>query len=105
LEYPTTLLSGVPSKEAQHRTPAAEFFHILSRLSLSLYTNPNLPSSLYQLINPKPDPKFILGDIGKALTDDDTNTTASALMGISASSLWPPVYAQQIQALLGLVLS
>jgi hypothetical protein len=54
-----------------------QFLDILTRISLLLYTNPNLPHTLYQLIAPKLPHKLTV------LDDKDDDTTATALTGLS----------------------
>jgi len=68
-----------------HRTPAEPQFHdILDRISMYMYTNPILPPNLYQLIAPRPTPKFPLPipSIATQVTDDaSTHSNLSSVTG------------------------
>jgi hypothetical protein len=67
--------------------PDPQFLDILTRISLSLYSNPNLPSALYQLIQPpKPTFKLLLGDAHKSMGDDDNGTAATGLSTLTPGS-------------------
>jgi hypothetical protein len=70
------------AKRSNVDPPTPPFFDILTRISLSLYYNPTLPSHLYQLINPRPGPNTPLTDI-KTISDDDSGTVASGNTGVS----------------------
>jgi hypothetical protein len=70
------------AKRSNVDPPTPQFFDILTRISLSLYYNPTLPSHLYQIINPRASPKTPLAEI-KTITDDDTGTMASGGTGVS----------------------
>jgi len=70
--------------------PTLQFQDILLRISLATYQNPTLPSALYQLIQTKPNSRFVLHDFGKGKDkDDDTGTTATGLSSLS-SATGPP---------------
>jgi len=67
--------------------PSPQFQDILLRISLATYQNPTLPSALYQLIQTKPNARFILHDFGKGKDkDDDTGTTATGLSSLSSAT-------------------
>jgi hypothetical protein len=66
--------------------PDPQFVDILVRLSLSLYTNPNLPPSLYQLVTQKPTPKLPLLDTSQLKKDDDSATALTGLSTLTSGS-------------------
>ena len=73
-----------------HRTPAVPQFHyILDRISMYMYTNPILPPNLYQLIAPRPTPKFPLPipSIATQVTDDaSTHSNMSSVTGATGTT-------------------
>jgi hypothetical protein len=73
-----------------HRTPAEPQFHdFLDRTSMYMYTNPILPPNLYQLIAPRPNPKFPLPipTIATHVTDDaSTHLNMSSVTGATGTS-------------------
>jgi hypothetical protein len=50
------------SQKANVTPSVPQFLDILTRISLSTYHNPNLPSTLYQLIATKPSQKYTVPD-------------------------------------------
>jgi hypothetical protein len=63
-----------------------QFLDILTRISLSLYTNPTLPSALYHLIAPRLPTKPAFPDINRLKGDDDTSTTITGLSTLTPGS-------------------
>jgi len=61
------------------------FQDILTRISLSLYINPTLPSALYHLVTSRPGPKLSMV-IDKPPPNSDDATTATGISTISGSA-------------------
>jgi len=79
------------STKKLHRTPTEpQFLDILDRISLHLYTNPNLPPALYQAVYQKNPRTPLLPEQSTIVSDDaSTNSSVSALTsatGITGAS-------------------
>jgi len=72
--------------QRSHSSPSTpQFLDILTRISLSTYYNPALPSAMYQLIAPK-QPKTLIIDSNKSNHDDDANTASTGLSTLTPGS-------------------
>jgi hypothetical protein len=74
------------SQKANVTPSVPQFLDILTRISLSTYHNPNLPSALYQLIATKPSQKYTVPDGAKAGIDDDAGTAATGISTLTQGS-------------------
>jgi len=74
------------SQKANMTPSVPQFLDILTRISLSTYHNPNLPSALYQLIAPKPSQKYFVPDGTKTAIDEDVGTAATGISTLTSGS-------------------
>jgi hypothetical protein len=75
------------AKKNSMTPPVPQFQDILVRISLATFQTPTLPHALYQLIQTRPHPRFIIPDLTKGEDkEDDTGTVATGFSSITSGS-------------------